>query len=76
MSLGIALGEGKTLDEIMGSRNSVSEGVHSATAVVALARHHGIEMPIAEAVAEIVTGTATVDNVIAALLARPFRSET
>ncbi|MBO6633030.1 NAD(P)H-dependent glycerol-3-phosphate dehydrogenase [Parvibaculum sp.] len=76
MSLGIALGEGKTLEEIMGSRNSVSEGVHSATAVVALARHHGIEMPIAEAVAEIVTGAATVDNVIAALLARPFRSET
>lgn len=76
MSLGIALGEGKTLDEIMGARNSVSEGVHSATAVVALARHHGIEMPIAEAVADIVTGAATVDNVIAALLARPFRSET
>jgi glycerol-3-phosphate dehydrogenase (NAD(P)+) len=43
---------------------------------VALARHHGIEMPIAEAVADIVTGAATVDNVIAALLARPFRSET
>ncbi|WP_333665679.1 NAD(P)H-dependent glycerol-3-phosphate dehydrogenase [Parvibaculum sp.] len=76
MSLGIALGEGKTLDNIMGARNSVSEGVHSATAVVALARHHGIEMPIAEAVADIVTGAATVDNVIAALLARPFRSET
>ncbi|MEP0709363.1 MAG: NAD(P)H-dependent glycerol-3-phosphate dehydrogenase [Parvibaculum sp.] len=76
MSVGIALGEGKTLDEIMGARNSVSEGVHSATAVVALARHHGIEMPIAEAVADIVTGAATVDNVIAALLARPFRSET
>ena len=76
MSLGIALGEGKSLDDIMGARNSVSEGVHSATAVVALARHHGIEMPIAEAVADIVTGAATVDNVIAALLARPFRSET
>ncbi|MEQ8379856.1 NAD(P)H-dependent glycerol-3-phosphate dehydrogenase [Parvibaculum sp.] len=76
MSLGIALGEGKSLNDIMGARNSVSEGVHSATAVVALARHHGIEMPIAEAVADIVTGAATVDNVIAALLARPFRSET
>ena len=75
MSLGLALGEGRTLDEIMGSRNSVSEGVHSAAAVVALARKYGIEMPIAEAVAEIVTGAATVDAVIAALLARPFRSE-
>jgi len=75
MSLGIALGEGKTLEEIMGSRNSVSEGVHSATAVMALARKHGIEMPIAEAVTWSVTGKLTVDDVIAALLARPFRSE-
>lgn len=76
MSLGLALGEGKTLEEIMGSRNSVSEGVHSATAVVALARKYDIEMPIAEAVADIVTGRASVDETIAALLARPFRSET
>ncbi|MBX3445490.1 MAG: NAD(P)-dependent glycerol-3-phosphate dehydrogenase [Parvibaculaceae bacterium] len=76
MSLGLALGEGKTLEEIMGARNSVSEGVHSATAVVALARRYGIEMPIAEAVANIVTGRAGVDETIAALLARPFRSET
>lgn len=76
MSLGLALGEGKTLEEIMGSRNSVSEGVHSATAVVALARKYDIEMPIAEAVADIVMGRASVDETIAALLARPFRSET
>ena len=75
MSLGIALGEGKTLEEVMGARNSVSEGVHSATAVVALAQKYDIEMPIAEAVAEIVTAKATVDDVIAALLARPFRAE-
>ncbi|MDO9127230.1 MAG: NAD(P)H-dependent glycerol-3-phosphate dehydrogenase, partial [Parvibaculum sp.] len=76
MSLGMALGEGKTLEEVMGARNSVSEGVHSATAVVALARKHKIEMPIAEAVAAIVTGAAKVDDAIAALLSRPFRSET
>ena len=75
MSLGMALGEGKTLEEVMGARNSVSEGVHSATAVVALARKYDIEMPIAEAVAAIVTGKAKVDEAIATLLARPFRSE-
>lgn len=75
MSLGMALGEGKTLEEVMGARNSVSEGVHSATAVVALARKYDIEMPIAEAVAAIVTGKAKVDDAIATLLARPFRSE-
>ncbi len=75
MSLGLALGEGKTLEEVMGARNSVSEGVHSATAVVALARKYDIEMPIAAAVAAIVTGKAKVDEAIATLLARPFRSE-
>ncbi|MFZ3035465.1 MAG: NAD(P)H-dependent glycerol-3-phosphate dehydrogenase, partial [Parvibaculum sp.] len=51
MSLGLALGEGQTLDAIMSSRNAVTEGVHSATAVVELAAMHKIEMPIAEAVA-------------------------
>jgi len=75
MSLGMALGEGKTLDEIMGARNSVSEGVHSATAVVELARKYNVEMPIAEGVASIVTGKAQVNDVITSLLARPFRSE-
>ena len=76
MSLGMALGEGKTLEDIMGSRNSVSEGVHSAAAVAALARKYDIEMPIAEAIANIVGGHASVDETITALLARPFRSET
>ena len=61
--------------EIMGERNSVSEGVHSATAVVALARKYVIEMPIAEAVADIVTSRLNVDEAIASLLARPFRAE-
>ncbi|MDO8837649.1 MAG: NAD(P)H-dependent glycerol-3-phosphate dehydrogenase [Parvibaculum sp.] len=75
MSLGMALGEGKTLEEIMGSRHSVSEGVFSAAAVVALAKKHKVEMPIAEAVAALVTGKTSVDEAIAALLSRPFRAE-
>lgn len=75
MSLGLALGQGRSLAEIMGERNSVSEGVHSATAVVALARKYDIEMPIAEAVAGIVTNRLNVDEAIASLLARPFRAE-
>ncbi|HEX7775554.1 MAG TPA: NAD(P)H-dependent glycerol-3-phosphate dehydrogenase [Parvibaculum sp.] len=76
MSLGMALGEGKSLAGIMGGRISVTEGVFSATAVVALAAAHGVEMPISEAVASIVTGKASVDEAIVALLTRPFKSET
>lgn len=75
MSLGMALGQGQSLDDIMKTRNSVSEGVHSATAVCALAQRHKIEMPISEAVAAIVTGKANVDFEIKALLARPFKAE-
>jgi glycerol-3-phosphate dehydrogenase (NAD(P)+) len=76
MSLGLALGEGKTLDAIMGARNAVTEGVHSATAVLELAETHQIEMPITEAVASIVTGSASVDDAIVSLLTRPFTTET
>lgn len=75
MSLGLALGEGKTLDEIMGARSAVTEGVHSANAVVELAASLKIEMPISEAVAAIVTGKSSVDNAIMSLLTRPFKSE-
>ena len=35
----------------------------------------GIDMPIAEAVHAVISGRATVDEAIEALLARPLRSE-
>jgi glycerol-3-phosphate dehydrogenase (NAD(P)+) len=75
MSLGVALGEGKSLADILAGRSAVTEGVHSANAVVALAATLGIEMPISEAIAAIVAGRITVDEAIAALLTRPFKSE-
>ena len=75
-SLGVELGEGKTLEEILASRRSVAEGVFSAAAVAALARQIGVEMPIVEAVDAIVNKGETVDTKIRELLARPFRAET
>ena len=76
MSLGIELGKGRTLADILGERNSVSEGVATAGAIHALAVKAGTEAPICEAVAALVAGTMTVDEIIAALLSRPFKSET
>lgn len=75
MSLGRALGEGRSLDEILGTRRAVTEGVWTAAAVIRIARAKGVEMPIAEAVHAIVEGHAEVDDAIAALLSRPFKSE-
>lgn len=75
MSLGIELGKGKTLDEILASRNSVSEGVYTASAVVEISRKRNFEMPISEAVEAIVTNKQTVNEAIATLLSRPLKAE-
>jgi len=74
-SLGVALGRGGRLDDIMASRRSVAEGVFSAAAVVALARHLGVEMPIVAAVDAVVNRGEAVEAAIQALLTRPFRAE-
>ena len=76
MSLGVALGQGQALAEILGARKSITEGVYSAGAVVALAKKHGIEMPICEAVHNVVKGRMSLNEAIEALLSRPLRPET
>ncbi|MDX2265193.1 MAG: NAD(P)H-dependent glycerol-3-phosphate dehydrogenase [Hyphomicrobiales bacterium] len=75
MSLGQALGEGRSLEEVLGGRKSVSEGVHTVRAVVAMAQKLDVEMPICEAVLAILTGAASVDDAIDAVLSRPLRAE-
>lgn len=75
MSLGKALGEGRTLDEILGARASVTEGVFTTDAVVAIAQEKQIDMPIARGVQAILNGQLTVDGAIDALLARPMKPE-
>jgi glycerol-3-phosphate dehydrogenase (NAD(P)+) len=74
-SLGVALGEGRALSDILGERNSVAEGVYTASAATALAASLGIEMPIAAAVDAVLNQGAEINTVIEALLARPLRTE-
>jgi glycerol-3-phosphate dehydrogenase (NAD(P)+) len=74
-SLGVALGEGRALADILGERNSVAEGVYTASAATALAARIGIEMPIAAAVDAVLNQGAEINTVIEALLARPLRTE-
>ena len=74
-SLGVALGEGRALEEILAERNTVAEGVFSAAAVTALARRLAVDMPIAAAVDQVLNQGADLDDTIQELLARPFRAE-
>jgi glycerol-3-phosphate dehydrogenase (NAD(P)+) len=75
MSLGRALGQGQTLQSILDARRSVAEGVYTAAAVAKVAVAKGIDMPIAGAVHAIVSGAASVDQAIDALLSRPLKAE-
>ena len=75
MSLGRALGEGRSLTEILGGRVAVTEGVYTSAALVRLARDRGVDMPIAEAVHGIIEGRLLVDEAITALMQRPLKAE-
>ena len=75
MSVGLALGAGKTLEQALAGKVSVAEGVASAPAVRALARSLGVETPICEAVAAILAAEVDVDSAILGLLSRPLKAE-
>jgi len=75
MSVGLALGSGKSLEEALAGKLSVAEGVASAPAVRALARQLQVDMPICEAVAAVLGGEITLNRAIDGLLSRPLKSE-
>jgi glycerol-3-phosphate dehydrogenase (NAD(P)+) len=74
LSVGVALGEGRSLDEAIGGR-SVAEGVRSSLAVVDLAGRLGVEVPVAEQVVAVCYGGQTPSEGVAALMGRTPRAE-
>ena len=76
MSCGLALGNGQSLEDIMASRNSVTEGVASAPALKNMAAELGVDMPICTTMADILAGQIDVDTAIIKLLSRGHKKET
>jgi glycerol-3-phosphate dehydrogenase (NAD(P)+) len=74
-ALGLALGQGQSLDAALAGRRAVVEGVATAASVAALARRLGVEMPIAGAVEAVLHRGMALDAMIEQLLARPHRAE-
>lgn len=74
-SLGVALGQGRSLEDILGERSSVTEGVHTAAAVTELARREQVDMPICQAVDAVLNLGADLDAIIQGLLTRPLNVE-
>jgi glycerol-3-phosphate dehydrogenase (NAD(P)+) len=75
MSLGLALGQGQTVEQALAGKRSVAEGYESAPAVRELAARTGVDMPISLAVAALLAGETTVQGMIDALLSRPLKAE-
>jgi glycerol-3-phosphate dehydrogenase (NAD(P)+) len=73
--LGHGLGRGQGLEEALANTLGVAEGVATAPAIVARARGVGVELPICEAVADLLAGKMTVAEAMTRLLARPRRDE-
>jgi len=76
MSCGLALGKGEPLEDIMGARNAVTEGVATAPVLKRIAADRGVDMPICDAVADVIEGAISVDDAIQRLLMRPNKVET
>jgi len=74
-SLGVALGQGETLDEYIARRRTVAEGVNTARAAVRLAARHGVEMPITAKVAEILFEGKPPRETVAELMGRDLKAE-
>jgi glycerol-3-phosphate dehydrogenase (NAD(P)+) len=74
-SLGKGLGEGKAAADLMADRRTVAEGAFTAPVLQQAARAVHVEMPVIDAVCALLDGSANVDDVVKALLARPLRGE-
>lgn len=74
-SCGVALGEGKTLSDIMATRKSVTEGVATTEPALALGQQYGVELPICHAVASVLRDQMNVGAALAQLMSRPLKGE-
>ncbi|MDP4789162.1 MAG: NAD(P)H-dependent glycerol-3-phosphate dehydrogenase, partial [Haliea sp.] len=66
--VGMELGRGKTLETIAAEMFMVAEGAKSAPAVMALAKHYGVEMPIASDVYKVLSGETSAQRIFRGLL--------
>ncbi|MGH9159756.1 MAG: NAD(P)H-dependent glycerol-3-phosphate dehydrogenase, partial [Vicinamibacteraceae bacterium] len=73
--VGVELGKGRPLGEILAGMKMVAEGVKTTEAAVALGARRGVELPIAAQMAEVLAGRKAPRLAVEELMARPQRSE-
>ena len=73
--VGVELGRGRPLEDILASMRMVAEGVKTTTAALALAGRHSVELPIAGEMAEVMAGRQTPEEAVGRLMVRKQRGE-
>ena len=74
-TVGMRLGQGEALEDIIASTSMVAEGVRSSRSVLELAHQHGIDMPITEQVVAVCHEGKNAADALVALMSRRSRPE-
>jgi len=74
-SFGLALGQGASLKELLASKTTLTEGFHTVSGAISLARKYNIEMPLTFAMYQLLHEQGEIGTLIDALLARPLKKE-
>jgi glycerol-3-phosphate dehydrogenase (NAD(P)+) len=73
--VGIELGRGRPLEAILSSTRMVAEGVRTTAVALELGAKHGVELPIASEMAEVLAGRQTAQEAVGRLMLRRQRGE-
>jgi glycerol-3-phosphate dehydrogenase (NAD(P)+) len=74
-AFGLAIGHGTPLDELLTNKKTLTEGVHTVSGAMLLAKKYQLEMPLTFAINDLLKGKRTAETLIDHLLSRPLKSE-
>lgn len=70
-AIGVKLGQGVPLEEILKSSKQVAEGVPTAGVVVGLGRRYKVSLPVLTAVAQVLNSSLRADQAVAEIMNLP-----
>ena len=73
--VGRMLAQGMSVTEVKGHMDNVAEGIDTTKAIVEISKHKNLELPIAEAVNQVITGNSSAVEAVKNLMLRDSKSE-
>ena len=73
--VGIELGRGRAIGDVLANMKMVAEGVRTTSAALALGQKHGVELPIASQMADVMAARRTPAEALEELMVRRQRHE-